>query len=362
VLRAVAILLVLGRHMEPCSSDQAYPVSLVMGLWGRCGWIGVDLFFVLSGFLVSGLLFREYKRYGEIDYCRFFVRRGLKIYPAFYLFLAVIFLVSLVTRNSVSLPSLFAASFFVQNYVGTLPGIWSHTWSLAIEEHFYLFIGLLFLLLLRSRLQNPFRGMIVCFVVVALGTLVWRLVNACLYPYTPLTHLFRTHLRMDSLFFGVVLAYLFNLEPGKLRLIYKHRFVVAFLSLLLIVPSCLLRVEHFFMHTIGLSFLYVGFGGILLCSLSFAEPAGVVAQRVLGSLAFLGSHSYSIYLWHLPLGIWIMPLIRSWLGGSLPYLVGVGTYCGLSIGFGIVMAKLIEMPVLRLRDKLYPSRSNPLPA
>ena len=75
VLRCIALLLVMFNHG---------------GVWPAAahhGWIGVDLFFVLSGFLISGLLFSEYKARSSISFKRFFTRRGLKIYPAFYLFL-----------------------------------------------------------------------------------------------------------------------------------------------------------------------------------------------------------------------------------------------------------------------------------
>src|SRR6476620_3973805 len=71
-LRGVAVILVLFGHH--------YLISYT----GTMGWIGVDLFFVLSGFLVSGLLFSEYKKFGDIDPKRFLIRRGFKIYPAFY--------------------------------------------------------------------------------------------------------------------------------------------------------------------------------------------------------------------------------------------------------------------------------------
>src|SRR4051794_29454248 len=77
VLRGVAILLVLGRHFD------YFP------LWTRVGWAGVDLFFVLSGFLISGLLFEEWKRTGSINIKRFYIRRALKLYPAFYALLLV---------------------------------------------------------------------------------------------------------------------------------------------------------------------------------------------------------------------------------------------------------------------------------
>ncbi|HXJ16319.1 MAG TPA: acyltransferase, partial [Candidatus Polarisedimenticolia bacterium] len=72
VLRSIAVLLVLLYHSE------------IGTRLANAGWAGVDLFFVLSGFLISGLLFTEYKKRGSIDFKRFFIRRGLKIYPAFY--------------------------------------------------------------------------------------------------------------------------------------------------------------------------------------------------------------------------------------------------------------------------------------
>lgn len=82
ILRGIAVLFVLGRH------------GVMEGVWKETGWAGVDLFFVLSGFLISGLLFSEYKRKRSIDLARFIIRRGFKIYPSFYLMLLTTFLVA----------------------------------------------------------------------------------------------------------------------------------------------------------------------------------------------------------------------------------------------------------------------------
>src|SRR5258708_31381071 len=87
VFRGAAILIVLGRHLFFLPPDLPLPADLFFKTWIRCGWAGVDLFFVLSGFLVSGLLFQEFKQQGHVDVARFFIRRGFKIYPAFYVFL-----------------------------------------------------------------------------------------------------------------------------------------------------------------------------------------------------------------------------------------------------------------------------------
>src|SRR5690349_1861898 len=82
LLRAVAVLLVLLHHLAPPPGERTRFVSLLSRVASR-GWIGVDLFFVLSGFLVSGLLLREHRLHGSIRFGRFFLRRGFKIYPPF---------------------------------------------------------------------------------------------------------------------------------------------------------------------------------------------------------------------------------------------------------------------------------------
>src|SRR5437660_11936744 len=82
ILRGIAVLLVLGRH------------GVMAGVWKETGWAGVDLFFVLSGLMISGLLFSEYKRTRSIDLVRFFIRRGVKIYPSLYLMLLTTFLLA----------------------------------------------------------------------------------------------------------------------------------------------------------------------------------------------------------------------------------------------------------------------------
>mgnify|MGYP001205359475 CR=1 FL=1 len=89
ILRAIAILLVLGRHMQVCPSDISPTISAITQKWQDIGWIGVDLFFVLSGFLVSMLLFKEVRIKGRLSIRHFLIRRGLKIYPSFYFFILV---------------------------------------------------------------------------------------------------------------------------------------------------------------------------------------------------------------------------------------------------------------------------------
>src|SRR5438093_10219232 len=104
VLRCVAILLVLGRHAQ------------YYALWGKIGWIGVDLFFVLSGFLISGLLFEDYKAHGTINLRRFVLRRGLKIWPPFIVFLSTIAVIFALGSTAFPRHGFITSVFFVRNY------------------------------------------------------------------------------------------------------------------------------------------------------------------------------------------------------------------------------------------------------
>src|SRR5205814_1907553 len=134
-LRGVAILLVILRHTA-LFHIPGWEASLV-----QFGWAGVDLFFVLSGFLISGLLFSEYRQNGMIRFARFAVRRALKIYPAFYflVLLTVLAGIAFHTSDAVLRPLLHDV-FFIQSYI---PGTYGHFWSLSVEEHFYILLPVL---------------------------------------------------------------------------------------------------------------------------------------------------------------------------------------------------------------------------
>lgn len=116
ILRAVAIILVLGRHMLLCPADVNIALHHVTLVWHQGGWIGVDLFFVLSGFLISGLLFKEHQNYGRIALKDFFIRRGLKIYPAYLVFiLATVLKTIFEERKAVDFELLINQLLFLQN-------------------------------------------------------------------------------------------------------------------------------------------------------------------------------------------------------------------------------------------------------
>jgi peptidoglycan/LPS O-acetylase OafA/YrhL len=352
ILRAIAVLLVMFNH-----DRKIWPMV------SHVGWIGVDLFFVLSGFLISGLLFNEYKSTGSLDFRRFFVRRGLKIYPSFYAFLLLSGLLSYtVFHTAASANRYLAEVFFVQNY---RQGIWDHTWSLAVEEHFYIFLPILLLLLAkisRNR-QEPFHGLPWVFVFVAASCIGFR--AAYVFVGTPDYHMayVASHARLDALLFGVVLSYLHQFRPWVIDEFIRsawRRIVIGVCSAGLLTTAFLFQRDSRFFSTLGFSCVYLGFGGILLLSLhSHGILQGWIA-RATGAfgtaLASVGAYSYSIYLWHGPVGAWFPGLVRR----SLRITLGVNTrfvvYVIGSLAIGIAMSKIVEYPILRLRDKIFPTR------
>ncbi len=350
IIRCVAVTSVVLYHGQ------------ITAFFTQAGWVGVDLFFVLSGFLISGLLFSEYKKRRSIDFKRFFIRRGLKIYPAFYVFLLATLVVDRGLRGMLLPRARYLHEvFFIQNYSA---GVWFHTWSLAVEEHFYIFLPLLLLALMRfsTNRENPFGIIPWACLAVAITCLGLRALSVSTatpdfdWVYSA------THFRMDSLFFGVLLGYLHHFRPDVLERFVqptRNRIMIAAMSVVLFSPAFLLPLENRFLSIWGFTSIYLASGGVLVLCL-YAHgilPSGLAAiGRQAGKvLAFVGSYSYSIYLWHGPCAAWLPSLLRH----TMQYAVGDFTpsaiYVAGSFAVGITMSRLIEYPILRLRDRLFPA-------
>ena len=138
VVRGFAILLAMGWHLNGPRTGIA-PVEILLTPGRMFGWAGVDLFFVLSGFLVGRMIFKEYQRSAGFDYPRFLIRRIFRLWPLLYAFIAV--MLSLSGKDK--LLSLLKIALHIQNYpflgkMKTAP----HTWSLAVEEQFYVLFAI----------------------------------------------------------------------------------------------------------------------------------------------------------------------------------------------------------------------------
>lgn len=342
---------------EP-SEDLPTAIRSLYGIWRCGGWIGVDLFFVLSGFLVSGLLFAEFQKNGRVSSPRFFVRRGWKIYPPFLVMIAAMSAPRFLRGDGVDRAGLFAELTFLQNYITP---ICSHTWSLAVEEHFYLLLPLMLsvLLWLRPNAVDPFRPIVATTIGIAALVLGLRILTAWTRPdFDYRVHLFPTHLRLDSLLFGVLISYLYHFHKERFGAAFRpHRLLLASAGCVGLLPAFLIPIEEStFIQTFGLTLFYLSSGAILTAVMLTEVPRNR-ATLVLGAV---GGCSYSIYLWHMLVLFWAFPILDRLAKGRLYSLSRVPLYIVGSIVVGMIMARLIESPVLWLRDRLFPKRIAPV--
>jgi peptidoglycan/LPS O-acetylase OafA/YrhL len=319
------------------------------------GGLGVDLFFVLSGFLISGLLLVEFQRGGRIDIGRFYYRRALRLLPALLVLLAVTCGLALAYQHTevgratlaMAPKTLFYGANLGRSDVGN-PSLLAHTWSLSIEEQFYLVWPLLLLLLLRSRLSaTQLVGVVLAFA--GLTTLT-RTVSYLVGPDTP-EHFgawyFRTDTKVDALLLGCTIALLMASKlPGTRWIARLPTGVIglgSFLTLLAVVPW----VTHSRISFIAqLSIFRLASAGLILALVLTPRPASRL-ERVLRLrwLRFAGVLSYSLYLWHLP----VFALAQQQFGRSLKSLL-VELPVTLLLAYGSY--RLIERPCLRVRERL----------
>jgi peptidoglycan/LPS O-acetylase OafA/YrhL len=189
-----------------------------------------------------------------------------------------------------------------------------------------------------------------------------RAVTLLAVPYSFLTHYTPTHLRCDALLFGVGLSYWYHFSRKRFEsFVRRHRIKLLAFSIAAISPALILPVERPFIYTVGFLLLNCGFGSILACAVVH-EPAILQAPQWISpatsAIVLIGRNSYSIYLWHILVAKALVATLRvvSRHSHHIPYFCECVVYLLLAIIVGVVMAKCIEFPVLRLRDRLFPSR------
>jgi peptidoglycan/LPS O-acetylase OafA/YrhL len=325
------------------------------------GELGVTIFFFLSGYLITTLLRTEFERGGSISLRSFYARRVLRIFPPFYLvFLAATLLAALGVLGSAQLTPVTLASeaTYLTNYFLVagewLPGIpWGGApgtgvyWSLAVEEHFYLFFPLLYLALqrrLRSRRQQAAVLIAICVLVLAWRCfLVFGLHSAKDRTYVA------TDTRIDSILFGCILAVLANPVMDETKIDRPTwQFILFPLGVLGILAGLVIRNQAF--HE---SLRYTMQGICLV-------PIFVVAvrypdwgpMRILnwGWVKFLGVLSYSMYLVHLT--------VLSGLDARLhaPLLVRTTIGAAITVGAAYLIHRAVEKPLVRWRRSLRPKQ------
>ncbi len=313
-LRAVCISLVVLSHL---SGTQHFPRSYLLEIYGN---LGVRIFLVVSGYLITAQLLKERERSGSISLKRFYARRTLRIFPAAYVFMVV---VAITQWKVLSGPNILTAFTYTVNYYQHGHHIFGHLWSLGVEEQFYLLWPLTLLLFYRRRLW-------IILAAIAAGPPM-RILFWLLWGIAGLNHPFPVF--MDALAMGGALS---MLEPSlsQFQRRFESRWFVIVPGVTALLPAMQLWSTRVY-EVAGLSALHLGI------ALSLKH---VISRRYallnIRPVMWLGAISYSLYLWQQPF------LNRG--------LSAIWTAFPLNLALSIVLATasyhLIEKPFLALRD------------
>lgn len=366
-LRGVAILLVILNHLAPDARplpDGLGVLELARGA-ASAGWVGVDLFFVLSGFLITGILCDAK---GSSSYFRhFWARRALRIFPAYYLFLAGTLLWlrwNTPTAEAAHLPYWI----YLQNY-GMAPDgdavhfQWAHTWSLAVEEQFYLVWPVVVWLASRTALLR------VCLTLVVLAPALRT--GLTLAGVDPFAIYIATPARMDALALGALVAVLARGKGGLARFVPAAR-AAGTVAVLGVVSIAAWRgnfgAKSFPVQTAGFTCVAVGFAALLVLVVE-ARPRALTRALEAGWLRLFGRTSYAVYLIH-PFAIavlwqWMVPekalRLAPTPGAVGQYLVYCAAAIALSLACGVASWHLYEKHWLRLKDRFPMGAHDPPP-
>ena len=299
------------------------------------GYLGVSVFFVISGFLISGLLFEEHKRTGKVNLLDFYMRRSFRIFPAYYTLAAIMAISGNLGWIQLRPGDLIAALTYTMNYRSDRAWCLGHSWSLAVEEQFYVIWPITLLLL------NPRRGLLAAGAFVIIVPFVrfglWHF-SPSLYPKSIIGNSFET--TADSIAIGCILAgvrdWLWG-NPMYRRWLRSPWFLaVPFIGLIM-------------MSTAGHPRLFAwAYSVAILCIAITLDrcirfPSGIVGSVLNSrSLVYIGGLSYSIYLWQQP---FLNRQSRTWWT-SFP------VNFMLAITFAILSYYLVERPGLRLRQEV----------
>lgn len=248
---------------------------------------------------------------------------------------------------------------FLQNYLASNPN--GPTWSLAVEEHFYILLPLLFLgiLALSAKTGKSWRAYLPYVAgVFIVGCLVFRVLQA-FFGIAP-NDFMQTHLRLDALMYGVYINYLCLTKSPLIEFVHRHRIGSLIVSLTCLVPAAFFGRAHPFMFTVGFSLLSIGYG-ILLVLMYGGMFSAFEKRPTAVAISSIGTWSYNIYLWHyfivaFPAYSVVNDVLMMYLGSPVTVAVGQALAFVLgSIVVGYIVTKAVEDPLLRLRNRVVPS-------
>ena len=353
-LRALAIVFVVLHHYVLFVSGAS-----TFGWVGDIGWVGVDLFFALSGYLIGNQIFATLRSDLPFSLPRFYARRLLRTLPNFYVVLALYFLWPWFRHGAPLLP-LWEYVSFTQN-INLQPGTaFSHAWSLCIEEQFYMLLPALALAI--ASMQRSLRWAWVAIGLAFVAGMVIRYVvwdELVAHSRQPGTSYFKyiyysTFCRFDELVAGVALALLKNYHPRQWRSLTGHGNRMAGAGLALAGVTFWLFLDDrqaLPITVVGFPMLALSFSMLIVAALSRNSILRTV--RVPGA-ASLALWSYAIYLGHKQLCILARSPLEA-MGYGPDSLVAIGAMLALSVFAGWVLYRCVETPFMKLRARYVPT-------
>lgn len=348
-LRAVSIFLVIIHHIGlffsywPFQSDSE--LTKVSGRIVYLGFLGVDLFFVISGFLIAGLLLEDIS--GPLRLKRFYVRRAFKILPQYFTaVLAGIVLAVFVFKTKCSLGMGLSYLFMVQNYINPPLTIVAHLWSIAVEEHFYIFLPLIFWVvwaMFKDQAGRKWALLVIFLLLIIAGNWLRSVGLAGASSWNPLDWQ-ATHLRFDALVFGCLLRLIFPLFEEKLK---QDKILPIILFL---ISAGLFMCVFYYYHKLrwcDYTTVYMACGLLVIAVVGGCWPLTRILETPV--LRYVGKNSYGIYIWHY---ILIFFFVNYYI--AIKSLWVIAGYVAASLCAGIISTVTIERFFLDARKRIMP--------
>jgi peptidoglycan/LPS O-acetylase OafA/YrhL len=353
-LRAIAITLVFMYHYKVFVSGED-----TFGWASAVGWVGVDLFFVLSGYLISNQIFSGLARGTTFSAANFYARRALRTLPVFWFVLVLYFLWPNVMGGKTP-PPLWTFLTFTQNF-GLQPGTaFSHAWSLCIEEQFYFVLPMLILLGIRFKCAR-LHGWLLIAALAILGIsariFLWqtygRESDGQVAGYYPNVY-YATLCRFDEFLPGIAIAMLKNFHQPLWARLMAHGQAILLIGVIAVMVMLSLAFHYYYIDGIGYGFFMTAFGYTLiavafalLLAASLSPISWLYRIRIPGAYS-LALWSYSLYLSHKAVATILSRQLKAF---ELSPSLTVALIALASIACGWLLYRVIEAPFLAIRDK-----------
>ncbi|MEP6342808.1 MAG: acyltransferase [Maricaulaceae bacterium] len=334
-MRAIAVLIVIIAHMGL--------VSIIPG------GFGVTVFFFISGFLITRLLLAEQEKKGQVQLLNFYTRRFLRLFPALLFMIVITTAIMTALGDAPKIRDLISSFIYMMNYNNIALGFagevqtgpWGHLWSLAVEEHFYLFFPLLIVMF-----RNRFDKIIGLCLLLCGAALVWRCVNYYGTNFPRNYNYFATETRIDSILYGCLLSLLLHFKPHGAWRHWLTGWAPLGLAALTF-GACFIIRDDGFRETFRYSFQGMALF-IAILNLYYFKPIQFCFRILdLTILRWIGRISYGLYLWHIP----ALYFANNYYGLTEGTVLYAATAMAITLSYTYVSYHGFEQPIIELRKR-----------